>query len=171
MIIIQHWFPSNHRLQSHFKQLKLSCVKPILEKFLIYSKLDPRTTIGVYITTPKQIARLYHFKGKWHSTDTLSFPYHPPSTNELNVVEEEGNDVDESKWCLGEIVLCPERIIKGRRGSVAQNLRLKELLAHSFVHLLGYDHHTLSEYRQMRLIERSLHNQLSSERMKNSSFF
>ena len=159
MIIIQRWFPSSHRLQSNFKQLKLSHVKTILERLSFCSKLDPRTIIGVYIANPRQIAQLSQFKGKRHSTDTLSFPYHNPSTSELQADEGDGEE-NEDRWCLGEIVLCPERIIKGRSSILAQNIRLREVIVHSFVHLLGYDHHTQSEYRQMRLIERSLLNQL-----------
>jgi rRNA maturation RNase YbeY len=158
MIIIKNWFPS--RLQSNFKQIKLSHVKTILEKLSICSNLDPQTVIGVYIANPRQIAQLSKFKGKRHSTDTLSFPYHNPSNCELQVDEGEAGE-SEDRWCLGEIVLCPERIIRGRSGNLAQNIRLREVIVHSFVHLLGYDHNTLPEYRQMRFIEKSLLNQLS----------
>jgi probable rRNA maturation factor len=159
MIIIKHWFPSNHRLRCNVKQLKISSIKGVLENLLDFSNLDPKTTIGVYIATARQIAGLSRYKGKRHSTDTLSFPYHDPLTSELQSTEFEQEE-DESKWCLGEIILCPERIIRGRITSISQNIRLRTLLIHSFVHLLGYDHQTKSEYLQMRVVERSLLNQL-----------
>ena len=152
MTAVQYWtnrfpFPKLFKaqdIQKHFSGL------------LKRANMDPRAFVGGYIATPRQIA-LRNFPRK-RSTDTLSFPYHDPllseSTVDSTTVTESSSSSD---WCLGEIIVCPERICKGRRHGLLIRRRLQALLTHGFVHLLGYDHHTREEWLQMRLVEKRLY--------------
>lgn len=145
-------------------------IKSHLESLVKAANMDPRTFLGVYIASPRQIA-LRNYPQR-HSTDSLAFPYHDHITSELENTNTENVSNSTSitglpdsdglpdglpdDWCLGEIILCPERICKGRRHPLLIRRRLETLLTHGFVHLLGYDHHTVEEWKEMRLIERRL---------------
>lgn len=69
-------------------------------------------------------------------TDVLSFPY--------------GKDG-------GEIVLCyPQAKRQARQKQVSLRSELAWLLIHGFLHLLGFDHETAAETKQMRSLEQKI---------------
>lgn len=137
---------------------KREFIEKHIEGLVKAANMDSQTMIGIYIATPRQIAlRNYPLK---HSTDSLSFPYHNPlQSSEFETKCSDLNGEDDA-WCLGEIVLCPERICTGRRHPLVVRRRLETLLTHGFVHLLGYDHHVKEEWLEMRRIEKILTNKL-----------
>ncbi len=71
------------------------------------------------------------------ATDVLSFPYGP------------GPD-----RVLGDVVISvPRAAEQARRFRVSLARELKRLLVHGILHLMGYDHKTAAQRREMRAIE------------------
>ena len=55
---------------------------------------------------------------------------------------------------LGDLVLCPARIVEqAQEYGHSQRREYGYMLAHGLLHLLGYDHETDEERREMRELE------------------
>ena len=95
--------------------------------------------VGIQVVDKTRMLQINEqFRGKRRATDVLSFPY--------SLSKEE---------VYGEIIICPEVIIKRVLGStdlVPPNvsLRVCKLLIHSICHLLGHDHHTRPEIERVQ---------------------
>ncbi len=80
------------------------------------------------------------FRGKDSSTDVLSFPQidaFPIPTNGTHVAA----DCDATPRALGDVVISVETALRqAAQLGVAPELRLRTLLIHGVLHLLGYDH-------------------------------
>jgi len=85
------------------------------------------------------------FLGEARTTDVLSFP-----------VDAEALPDDHDLGVLGDIVLCWDAVARQARDSGAQALldEATVLCVHGIVHLLGHDHGTRAEAREMRRRER-----------------
>lgn len=114
-----------------------------------YSDFD----IGIWFTT-NQTIRTYNkkFRRKDASTDILSFPYHTDLEPGQKVIINEPEDKN-----LGDIIISLEYV---KKDCLDQNCsfsdRLDILLAHGIAHLLGHQHETENEYKQMQKLERRL---------------
>ena len=92
-------------------------------------------------------------------TDVLSFSQieeagaAPPSPDSL--INQSGL---QSGWPLGDVVISIDTALRqAREFGVSASSRLRTLLIHGFVHLIGYDHErSAAEARQMRTRERAL---------------
>jgi probable rRNA maturation factor len=109
--------------------------------------------IGIWFTNDKTIREYNcHFRGKDKPTDILSFAYWPtlkPGEQIKPTTEEDHN--------LGDLILSAEYIQKdAEKLGVSLEERLKLLLVHGICHLLGYDHISDKDYRQMRAKEEAL---------------
>lgn len=81
-------------------------------------------------------------------TDVLSFPM-----DELRP----GSDGDLATGLLGDIVLCPS--VAAAQAATAGHSTIEELLlltTHGILHLLGYDHETAEEEKEMFGLQRKL---------------
>ncbi len=116
---------------------------------LSYSEYD----LGILITTNEE---MHHYNKEYRKqdkpTDILSFPYHP----DLMAGERIEPRTEEDKN-LGDIILAPQYIMDDlERWQQPFDLRIKVLLVHGILHLLGYDHIEDADYEIMRLKEEEL---------------
>ncbi len=110
-------------------------IAQILESYLVElypdAKLYTSAEISLSFMTPEEIRALNReYRDVDEATDVLSFP----------LLDSEPVDVPELPvLSLGDIVICPEETIR-----LHPELSLHEamclMIAHSFLHLLGYDH-------------------------------
>ena len=104
----------------------------------IYSgeKIPERTCLNVVLCSDHVIKRLNTlFRGKPCSTDVLSFNY-------------DENDL------LGEIYISLQRAeIQARRYRVSYDSEIERLFVHGMFHLLGFDHKTAPQRKQMEALE------------------
>ncbi|MBA2379438.1 MAG: rRNA maturation RNase YbeY [Blastocatellia bacterium] len=76
------------------------------------------------------------FRGKYGTTDVLSFPHEAESIH----AESDG---DESGTFLGDIVISAEQAARqAAENGLSLDLELKQLILHGILHLSGYDHET-----------------------------
>ena len=120
------------------------CIAHTLESYLaeLYpdSKLYETAEISLSFVSPEDIRALNReYRDVDEATDVLSFP----------LLDEEPVDVPELPvLALGDIVICPEETAR-----LHPELSLHEavclMIAHSFLHLLGYDHDTEEAQAEM----------------------
>lgn len=127
-------------------QLKSDAQK--LLNILGYTNFD----LGILITTNATI-RKYNksYRHKDKPTDILSFAYHQimPGEKIIANTEEDKN--------LGDLIISAEYVTKQIQGTdVTFDERIRILLVHGICHLLGYDHETDTQYKQMHRVEMKL---------------
>ncbi|MBQ7593206.1 MAG: rRNA maturation RNase YbeY [Synergistaceae bacterium] len=119
-------------------------IERVLEKELAEifpaSKNYEFAEISLTFATPEEIRELNkNYRGVDEPTDVLSFPLienEPVGIPELPVL------------ALGDIVICPEET-KRLHPELAPHDGILLMLAHSFLHLLGYDHANEDEQKVM----------------------
>ena len=126
----------------------------VAEKTLELLSIGPETEISVTITGPEEIRKLNgEFRGIDAETDVLSFPMLefpaagklPDETEYLPFL-----NPDTEELPLGDIVINAERV-KTQAEEYGHSL-LREyafLLTHSMLHLLGFDHMSEEEEKEM----------------------
>lgn len=99
--------------------------------------------VNLIFLDPKSIQNLNkNYREKDSVTDVLSFHYHD---NFSELSEED---------LAGEIVFCEEKIIsQWQEYGLWTEKEFYKLVIHSVIHLLGYDHETEEEYREMQEVE------------------
>ena len=115
----------------------LATVTAVLENELaaIYpdSKNYEFAEISLTFTTPDEIRKLNRdYRNVDEATDVLSFPL-------INFDDENGNIMP--VLALGDIVICPEEV-KRLHSELDEREAIYLMIAHSFLHLLGFDHDT-----------------------------
>ncbi|MCS7284242.1 MAG: rRNA maturation RNase YbeY [Hydrogenobacter thermophilus] len=114
------------QIRLHKRSIKKAQIEQISERIAELLGLE-RAEISIYITDDETIRHLNRdYRGKDEPTDVLSFP----------ICEKVGN------WLiLGDIVISLDTA-KRQASQIGHSLEeeIKRLLAHGFVHLLGYDH-------------------------------
>ncbi|QQK75826.1 rRNA maturation RNase YbeY [Salicibibacter cibarius] len=89
------------------------------------------------------------YRGKDAVTDVLSFA--------LNDEDEEAMDTDPADHMLGDIVVCVERArYQAEEYDHSLERELCFLAIHGLLHLLGYDHGTADEEREMFTLQEEL---------------
>ncbi len=125
-------------------------IQNVVEKVLEQQGITMDTTLYVIITDDKDIQTLNReHRGIDASTDVLSFPllsYTVPGN-----IEAEPGDYENGRLVLGDIVVSDEH---ARRQAQEYGHSIEReygfLVAHSTLHLLGYDHETEPERAVMR---------------------
>lgn len=81
-----------------------------------------------------------HYRGINKATDVLSFPlaHMPPKSKSVT-----------HGTVLGEVFICPKYLPK----KMSKPIGVQYLLTHGILHVLGYDHHTDSQYKKMHAWE------------------
>ena len=135
------------KIKINESQIKKDVAKML--RLLNYQDFD----IGILFTTNNTIQKFNKkYRKKDKATDILSFPYH----TELKAGEKIKIKLSDDKN-LGDIIISLEF---AKKDALRLNHSLKEhlqiLLAHGIAHLLGHDHQTDKEYKQMSAFEKKL---------------
>ena len=94
-------------------------------------------------------------------TDVLSFPLQEfPAPGDFSKIDEEGSgcfDPDTGELLLGDIVINAARVIsQAREYGHSQEREFAFLIAHSILHLTGYDHMEDAQREQMEASQRHI---------------
>jgi probable rRNA maturation factor len=114
-------------------------------------------SLNVWFATSDEIQKLNkQFRHKDTVTDIISFPYHEDAKPDIKLVVR----YDEDKH-LGDIIICPQHVIQDvPRYEQTFAERLRDLLVHGTLHLIGYDHISDDDYAVMNKKEFEIITQL-----------
>ena len=129
-----------------------SLVKVFPKKYRFIKK---KVSLTILLSNNKNIKKLNKkFRNKNKSTDVLSFP----SVKNLNIKE--------SPY-LGDIIISYEFMNKPKKLS---NLEFKskvtKIFIHGFLHLLGYDHIKLKDFKEMLIVEENIYQTIEKKIVK-----
>ena len=126
-----------------------SLVKAFPKKYRFIKK---KVSLTILLSNNKNIKRLNKkFRNKNKSTDVLSFPF------------EKKIDIKKSAY-IGDIVVSYEFINKPKTlNSLEFRDKVSKLFIHSFLHLLGYDHIKLKDYKEMLAEEEKIYKTIKSK--------
>ena len=107
-----------------------------------------RCEITVTFVGDKRIQDLNEkWRGKGRPTDVLSFPMYEPGETPPAAGD----------FMLGDIVICPGQAAEdAREENIPFGEKVRELVLHSLLHLMGYDHETQEDARKMNRRRRDL---------------
>ena len=142
-------------------------IKSVINESIDYEKCPYEVEVAVILTDNNEI----HNINKEHRdvdspTDVLSFPmvdYESPSNFEgIEDKVEDYFDPDSGELILGDIVISVEKVIEQAKQYGHSNKReLAFLVAHSMMHLFGYDHMAVEEATIMEAKQNDILNNLS----------
>ena len=117
-----------------------------------YKFIKKKVSLTVLLSNNKNIKKLNRkYRGKNKPTDVLSFPF------------EKKFNIKKSLY-LGDIIISYESINKPK---ILNNLEFKKkvtrIFIHSFLHLLGYDHIKLKEFKKMIREEEKIYNNVKTK--------
>jgi len=137
----------------------------VIEMALDYEACPYEAVVNVLITDNKGIhAMNKEFRGIDSPTDVLSFPnvdYESPSDfSGIEELAEDYFDPDSGELCLGDIVISIDRVLE-QAAAYGHSIKREYafLVAHSMLHLLGYDHMepkeaAVMEHKQEEILDR-----------------
>ena len=142
-------------------------VEKVLQKCYEEEKLlDSKLIITITFTTPEQIHKINkEYRQVDRPTDVLSFPminYDKPSDfdsleEEFDINTEDYFNPDTGELMLGDIVVSVEKVIEqAEKYGHTPTRELAFLVAHSMMHLFGYDHMTEEESSVMEAKQRAV---------------
>ncbi len=125
-------------------------LKPILERTLSLTKTSSKVEVNVVLVDDVMIHNYNkEFRNIDRPTDVLSFP--------------DGSEED-GVLMMGDIIISVEAI---RRQALDYGHSLKRefcfLVAHGYLHLLGYDHHTEAEEKEMFGLQKEILNGIADK--------
>lgn len=131
-------------------------IEDIVEEVLDYEGYSDDYDISISFVDNKEIHELNkQFRGVDRATDVLSFP----------MLSDEFDDVEYEEMSLGDIVVSLERALEQ---SIEYGHSFERevcfLVCHSMFHLLGYDHDTEENTREMREKEEAVLTKLNITR-------
>ena len=111
-----------------------------------YRFIKKRISLTVLLSNNKNIKRLNKkFRNKNKSTDVLSFPF------------EKKINIKKSTY-IGDIIVSYEFINKPKALSTMEfKSKVIKIFIHGFLHLLGYDHIKLKDFKKMLTIEEKIY--------------
>ena len=120
-----------------------------------YKFIGKKINLTILLSNNKNIKKLNQkYRGKNKPTDALSFPFE----KKLNI---------KKSTYLGDIIISYEFINKPK---ILNNLEFKKkvtrIFIHSFLHLLGYDHIKLKEFKKMIRAEEKIYNSVKTKIVK-----
>lgn len=138
----------------HKNPLLKKQVRSILSSFYTAWALKSTCACCISFVDPFRMKRIsQQYRGKNKFSDVLTF-----RTSDL----QKENLINAENELLGDTFICLpiiKRFCMKRRTSFTG--RLNKLLAHSFCHMLGYDHSTQHEFIEMNRVEKLLLSSLS----------
>ena len=130
-------------------------VKAVAERVLDSEKCPYEVQVNVLLTDNEGIyAYNKEYRGIDRETDVLSFPnveFESPAVFEISrEAEADCFDPDTGELILGDIILSVDKVIEQAESyGHSQKREFAFLIAHSMLHLCGYDHMEESEARVM----------------------
>jgi probable rRNA maturation factor len=110
-----------------------------------------KDSLSISIIDELEIKKLNkEFLNKNHPTDVLSFPY--SSNWSFGIKKNEDKDLftGGQENYLGDIFICFKKIkMQANDYKISLNLEQNIIIAHGVLHLLGYDHFTKNEEKEM----------------------
>lgn len=113
--------------------------------------------LSIWFCAPPTIARYNEqFRNKKGPTDVLSFPFYSNLKAGQRIKAQDAEDK-----ALGDLIIAPAIVARDAKNyDVTPEERMKLILAHGVLHLLGYDHITDTDYKIMHRHELKLVKQL-----------
>ena len=129
----------------------INILKDVIQVSSPVNTIADNFQIGISIVSTEEIQKLnLEYRGKDQPTNVLSFG-----------INSHPNDND--PLLLGDIVLCKEIIEKeAKEYSKTYENRLKHMIIHGFLHLIGFNHDDNHERMTMEEIETQVMNNLSA---------
>lgn len=127
-----------------------SLANEVAEKVLDMENCPYDASVNLVLTDNEEIKRVNtEFRNISAPTDVLSFPMIPfPAPAEYDLVEEEDSyfDLDTGELLLGDIMISVDKVF-AQAEEYGHSIKREFcfLVAHSMLHLLGYDHMTPEE--------------------------
>jgi len=105
--------------------------------------IHPQAELSIMMVDEPTMTRLHeHFMGEPGPTDVLAFPM-----DELRPVLD---DEELPPGLLGDVVLCPSiAVAQAQQAGHEPAAEMSLLCTHGILHLLGYDHHSAEDQREM----------------------
>lgn len=126
-----------------YKKLIETTIETVAEVKNIPEDLE----VNVLIVEPETIKAINsENRGIDSVTDVLSFPYFDFDTpGNMDAIDDESDEV-----ILGDIILCADRVVsQAKEFGHSQKRELAYLTVHSMLHLIGFDHMTEQDEKQM----------------------
>ena len=155
---IQLEYETDVQIEVEYSQV----AKIVADKVLETEEFPYEAEINLVITDNEEIKRVNEeFRDIHAPTDVLSFPMIPFGVPaDYVVIEEDINsyvDPDSEEIVLGDIMISAEKVIEqAREYGHSQKREFAFLVAHSMLHLLGYDHMTPEEAAVMEEKQRNI---------------
>lgn len=155
---IQLEYETDVQIEVEYSQV----AKIVADKVLETEEFPYEAEINLVITDNEEIKRVNEeFRDIHAPTDVLSFPMIPFGVPaDYDVIEEDINsyvDPDSEEIVLGDIMISAEKVIEqAREYGHSQKREFAFLVAHSMLHLLGYDHMTPEEAAVMEEKQRNI---------------
>jgi probable rRNA maturation factor len=120
-----------------------------------YRFIKKRVSLTILLSNNRNIKRLNKkFRNKNKSTDILSFP----SEKKLNI---------KKLSYIGDIVVSYEFMNKPKALSVLEfKSKVTKIFIHGFLHLLGYDHIKLKDFKEMLIEEEKIYQTIETKMVK-----
>ena len=118
----------------------------------IVTNIPQKGNINIIVVPLEEMTTLNQaYRDKEGATDILTFPYR--------------DTVEKSTDIAGEIYLCLEKIqFYALERWTAYEEQLKYIIVHGLVHMMGYDHETEKESKEMEKVEEKIINLLKEEK-------
>lgn len=131
-----------------------------LQAAALKHNIEDTCEVVITITDDAEIQELNRvYRGKDVPTDVLSFAY--AEADEPEVIGSTSGHI------LGDIIISIDRV-RAQAVEYGHSLarELSYLAVHGFLHLLGYDHMTMADKKEMRLQEKEIMDRLDLQRTK-----
>lgn len=153
-------------------KLEMDCegiAKTVVEGVLDYENCPYESEVNLLLTMNKEIHEMNaEFRQIDRATDVLSFPMIDfEKTGEFDFLEEDDSyfNCDTGELMLGDIVISKEKVI-AQAEEYGHTIKREYafLIAHSMLHLLGYDHMEEQERLEMERKQKEVLEQLGITR-------
>jgi probable rRNA maturation factor len=117
-----------------------------------YRFIKKKVSLTILLSNNKNIKKLNkRFRNKNKSTDVLSFPY------------EKKINIKKSPY-IGDIVISYEFMNKPKVSNILDfKIKVTKIFIHGFLHLLGYDHIKLKDFKKMLIEEKKIYKIIESK--------
>lgn len=118
----------------------------IIKKFIKLFKISQKANLSIAFVSQEEIKNLnFKYRKKNKATDVLSF-----GNSQFLVSKKNQKKIFFDQDFIGEIIICYEQArMQAKEEGVKIDDEINKLLAHGLVHLMGYDHKTLKEKKEM----------------------
>lgn len=156
-MVIDITYEAQKKLHISYKKI----IEDIVSASIDYLSCPYEIEVSVSIVDEETIQSLNsEYRGIDKATDVLSFPandyFEPAKFDEFEDIDEAFN-METGDFLLGDIILSAEHIIKqADEYGHTRKRELAFLVAHSMLHLVGFDHIDDTEREKMELMQREI---------------